>query len=302
MGCLMSYYVRHFRNYPLPKDRYLGSLFTSWYVRSAAMFDDFFAAIITGTQRVGKTSYACQVGAEVFGEWRAYTQRIVDKQRGLVEAIPYYGCVKPNYEMLKKYIVFLPRDFLKTVSSIPVGKKEPLLIWDDAGFWLYALDWYEPFVKTVNKYIQLVGRRFACLIFTTPSDYLMSSKVLEALPDMLVIKIRKVGFDNPYRKIRQAVAYQRWNYADGKKGGVYKMYVDEYNAMLPNDFYEWYKPMSESYLEQANILLKREVSRLDRRFGKAEKEQIQEVAYRFAGTPEEHKELLEIYQQFYSSS
>jgi len=291
---LHSIYVRTFKGYPLPKDRILDSLALSWYIRAAHKLDDFFGVIIEGVQRIGKSSFASQVGAEVFGEWEVYSV----KRFGM--DVPAVGCVKPNYERVKKNVVFLPREFLDRVVGLERGIKEPLLIWDDAGFWLYALDWYEPFVKAVNKYIQLAGRQFACLIFTTPSASLISSKVLDAMPELCKALILKEGFDTPWRKRRQARFYQSWKYPDGSKGGVYLYWIDRFDAMLPDDYYNWYKPISDSYLEQGKTLLKREVRRLDRRLGREQHtvDEIMEQAYKVAGDPDKLREIDEILRMY----
>lgn len=293
---LHAKYVRTFRGYPLPKNRVLDSLALSWYIRTAHKLDDFFGVIIEGVQRIGKTSFSSQVGAEVLGEWDVYSVKKWNMD------VPAVGCVKPNYEAVKKCMVFLPREFLDRVVGLERGIKEPMLIWDDAGFWLYALDWYEPFVKAVNKYIQLAGRQFACLLFTTPSSKLISSKVLEAMPELCKAIIIKQGFDSPRKKLRQARFYQHWNYPDGTKGGVYLYWIDRFNAILPDDYYHWYKPISDSYLEQGKTLLKREVRKLDRRLGKEQKtvDDVMEQAYKVAGDPEKLREIDEILKMYES--
>ncbi|RLF99480.1 MAG: hypothetical protein DRN49_04330 [Thaumarchaeota archaeon] len=286
-------FIRNFRGFPLPKDMILDSLTLAWYIRAAYRLDDFFAVITEGVQRIGKTSLSSQASAEAFGEWEVYEV----KKYGV--NLPAVGCTKPNYDKVKEHMVFLPREFLNVVTRLETGKKQPVLIWDDAGFWLYALDWYEPFVKAVNKYIQLAGRQFSCIIFTTPSQHLISSKVLQAMPDFCLCRITKIGFDTPRRKLRQAKFYQRWDYPDGTKGGVYLYWVDRFDAMLPDEFYRWYKPISDGYLEQGKKLLKREVRRLDRRAARESKpDEVMEQAYKLAGDPDKLKEIDEILNQF----
>lgn len=294
---LKTRYIRSFKGFPLPKHRLLDSLTLAWYIRAAHKFDDFFGVIIEGVQRIGKTSFSSQAGAEAYGEWDFTTV----KKYGL--DLPAISCVKPNYEAVKKHMVFLPKEFLHLVTKLEEGVKEPCLIWDDAGFWLYALDWYEPFVKAVNKYIQLAGRQFATLIFTTPSQKMISSKVLDAMPELCLCRIIKFGTESPRRKIRLAKFYQRWDYPDGTKGGVYLYWVDRFNAILPDQFYWWYKPISDKYLEQGKKLLKKEVRRLDRKFGKTVEKRADEVleqAYKVAGDPDKMKEIDEILTMYES--
>ncbi len=60
-------------------------------------------------------------------------------------------CVKPDYDSVKPWVVFKPEEFLDKV--LEVDEREKALIWDDAGYWLFSLDWYEPFVKAVSRWI-----------------------------------------------------------------------------------------------------------------------------------------------------
>lgn len=261
------------------------SLLTAWNVKDSFYYDGFFGLLVEGKQRIGKSSFCCQAGAEAFGEWT------VDWDRNVA------SCVKPNYEALKPWIVFPPEEFLEIVLKVGIGEKRMLLIWDDAGFWLFILDWYEPFVKTVAKYIQLAGRQFSCIMLTTPSQKMISSKVLEALPELYVCKIVKREHDKPHYLPRKAKIYQRWNYPDGRKGGVRSRWKDDYNAILPDHFWKWYKPKSDEYMRAGMNLLEREVDRLKKKLTKKEEEEFMEETIKVAGSPERLREVEEVIKQ-----
>ena len=98
-------------------------------------YDGFFALVVDGVQRIGKSSYVIKGLAFANGEW-------------VYEPEPI--CVKADYESVKPWVVFKPEEFLDKV--LEVDEKEKALIWDDAGYWLFSLDWYEPFVKTVSRW------------------------------------------------------------------------------------------------------------------------------------------------------
>lgn len=243
-------------------------------------FDGFSAICIEGKQRIGKSSYASQSLAESFGEWTIRPN--------------LFKCEEPDYEAVKPWMVFPPKEFLGLVLSVEAGQKEKAAFWDDAGFWLFALDWYEPFVKAVSRYIQLAGRQFAFLILTTPNKKLISGKVLEALPDMYVCKIIRTGADTYYRRPRMAKVYERWDYPDGKKGGVKTRWRDRFNAMLPDKFFSWYKPKSDHYTDIGIKILQSEVRKLSAKMDSKDKGEIMEVVHEVAGDPERLTEINEV--------
>lgn len=262
-------------------------LHTAAAINKCYYFDKFLGLTVEGVQRVGKSSYTCKALAQAHGEWERdrETDRLV--------------CVKSDFNAVKPWLVFLPREFLNLVFAYG-EEKERAVIWDDAGFWLFALDWYEPFVKAVSRYSQLCGTQFGALIMTTPDKRLISQKVLDALPKMKVCEIVENGKDSYYHRPRIARVYERWNWADGKRGGVKKKYEDKFNAMLPDDFYDWYFPKRKEYLEEGKKILKREVSRLEGRTGektpeqKRDQQEIMETVIKVVGDESKLKEVDEV--------
>ena len=263
--------------------RQVGYSITAWEINRAYYFDGFFPMIIEGVQRVGKSSYASKVFGQAFGEW---------------ERDPYPRCVKSNMEAVKPWMTFMPKEYLDLI--LDVYEKERGIILDDAGLWLYALDWYKPFVKSVNKWMQVCGTRFGTVMLTTPNKSLISSKIIDALPDAKICRIVKRSSDTPRSRPRLAKVYEKWDYPDGKKGGVKTRWTDKYDAMLPNWFYAWYKPRREKYVDIALQLLKADIMKLDRRLSDreyeraAEKAGIMETVHEAVGGEENLKEFNEL--------
>lgn len=187
---------------PSGNDNYRGRLRLAEKIIHETRYDGFFSMVVDGVQRTGKTSYVSKGLAYANGKW---------------ELRPVPHCVEPDFESVKPWIIFKPKEFLDLV--LEVDEKERCLIWDDAGYWLFSLDWYDPFVKAVSKWIQIAGTQFACIILTTPQKSLISSKVLTALVNHYTCRITKAGSDTDRRRMRIAKAYQTWDYPDGRRGG-----------------------------------------------------------------------------------
>jgi len=256
---------------------------TAWKINDEFNLDGFFSMLAEGVQRIGKSSYVAQSMASAYGKWEWH------------DKVPF--CYEPNFEVIKPWIVFPPKDFLKVVLN--TYEKQRALSWDDAGFWLFALDWYDPFVKSVSKYIQLAGRQFGALLLTTPDQTLISQKVLMAMPNMFVCKIERFAGlrDTYWKRPRIAKVYQRWNYPDGKRGGVRRRWKDGFNAILPQTYYEWYQPISNQYLQVGLRILKQEVSRIEKRMGEFDADQQAEDVAKVTGGEERLKELTELIGQ-----
>ena len=59
--------------------------------------------VIEGVQRIGKTTYASKAFAQAFGEW---------------ESKPEPHCVKSNFEAVKDWMTFLPREYLDSILEL----------------------------------------------------------------------------------------------------------------------------------------------------------------------------------------
>lgn len=175
--------------------------------------------IVYGPLGYGKTSFTLQVLMELYN-----TQ---------------------DPDELSKYFFFDPKEFLSKVTKFK--KQEKSVGWDDAGAWLYYMDFQSNLLKSVSKLMQLIRTRTASVIFTTPTPTLILGK-LRNFPQTITLKVRKVGGRNP--NVRRVTAYQSWMMPDLSKLRVKKLYVDDFNKMLPHDVYKWYSNERRGYIEQ----------------------------------------------------
>jgi len=220
-------------------------------INKAYKYNEFKPFIFYGPYGYGKTSLSIKVLAEVYGKY--------DENGVLVE--PCY-----DWNVLSKHFVMHPKDFINHLSHLVYnGGREKCLVCDDAGLWLYSLDWYNPFVKGVSKYLNVARTHFASIIFTTPAPQMILKKI-RALPDVIAVRIQKCDNDlyESRRIKRLAVGYHWWISPDGKKSGVRTVFQDSFNILLPDDIYKCYCEMRQKYVAWAVELLKRELEAFEK--------------------------------------
>jgi len=222
----------------------------------------------------GKSSYCIKVAAEVLGSHSGFPEN------------------KPDYEAVKGILDFTPKLWVDRV--LKMKRREKIDILDDMGLWWFALDWYDPFVKAAVKYLNVARTDWAFIFGNTPSPHLVVSFV-QHFPELIRVKILKEGSNekNP-SKPRIARCYQVWNTPDLRKTGVKRVFEDRYNAMMPNDFFGWYKPLRDNYATMAKELMLKQLLKLK----KVDREQVVEGGFKEAmPVPEKIAELEEVIAQ-----
>jgi len=202
--------------------------------------NEFKPFIVYGPLGIGKSSYAMKCVAEVYG-----------------------GIDSLNWEAVKTHLVFHPRDFVDYCTRmIEKGQRAKVLIWDDAGLWLNALEWNSSFIRAVTKYFNVARTNWAAIILTSPLPTYVTKKV-RGLPDAITIKIIKTknDLDAPQR-CRCAKGYRFWIAPDMVKSGVREIFEDKFTAILPNTFYYWYLPVRDRYAKEAVSYMRKELESL----------------------------------------
>jgi len=168
--------------------------------------------------------------------------------------------------ILEKYFAFTPTEFLNMVRGFE--KRVPAVAWDDAGIWLYYMDYAHPIIKKISKMMQMVRTRTSSVIFTTPMPTLILGK-LRNFPQTLTIKILKetadireedynrfvrADFDSvmpyPRQMLRRAKAYRSSIMPDLQKLRVHSEFIDKFGVLLPDPIYEWYSERRRKYVRQ----------------------------------------------------
>ena len=224
-----------------------------WIV-DAYRYDDFNLFILHGTPRIGKSTYGIKVMGQVvdyfFGEdIYKITGSTADTRRAPI---------------CQKYMGWEPTEVVETWINIPEGERIPMYQWDDAGMWLFSLNWTDPLLISVQQYMNVVGTDMNSLMLTSPDPEWILSKIAN-MPGTMRIKIIKRdggGSDADSRLYsRRALGYVPWKYPDLKGGGVNKKLEDDFSCKLPDEFYKWYKPTRERYATLAKLAMRRELRR-----------------------------------------
>jgi len=186
--------------------------------------DEFKPFLIQGAHGWGKTSYANTLIAEAYSQYNNDT---------------------PNWDMVKKRLGYTPEEVLNDLDSIPDGERWLCYHWDDAGTWLHSLDFQDPFVKQVGKYMQVARTDLACMLFSTISVADVSSKI-RGIRDAIMIDITKDGSSHRQPHIRTARAYIERKHWKGRTWKDYQ-WQERFNSHVPDRFYKWYKPKRDHY-------------------------------------------------------
>jgi hypothetical protein len=196
-------------------------LVTAHYIREAYKNYECRDFIVYGPRGYGKTSYALQVLMEL------------------------YKTDEPD--VLSKYFAFTPTEFMDKMDKF--NERVPGICFDDAGVWLFSLDYGRTEVKNLVKVMSIIRTMTASTIFTSLLPTLIVNK-LRTFPQTQCIKISKTT-GNPYKKnVRQALGYRSWLLPDMHKWRIKKDFIDTFSIMLPDPLFEWYEKERMFHVKQ----------------------------------------------------
>mgnify|MGYP000094193122 CR=1 FL=1 len=201
--------------------------------------EEFKLAVIYAPLGYGKTTYQFKVTADYL-------------------MCRYKLTEKEAWESVKYLLVFHPEQFFEKLDQgQELGYDRLLLNWDDAGLWLFALDFHDPFIEEFIKWLNVARSDCVGLLCSTPSPMMVIRK-LRNFPEAIKIRIIKPSGHTLGHRMwhRIAKAYHLFLMPDERKYIVRKMFADQFICQMPNDFYEWYKPRRKAYAKIARRLLK----------------------------------------------
>ena len=193
--------------------------------------DDFLLIIIYGNLRMGKSAYAMKVLGQVYD---------------------YLWGSPLSVDLIDRYLGWDPHEVIDDWSAIE--RRIPMYIWDDAGFWLFSMNWNDPLLVAIQKYMNVIGTDMNCLVLTTPDPTWILSKMVN-MPGTIRVKIIKrdggIGDSKSQLYSRQARGYKPYRSPDLKKTGVNKILTDDFSCYIPDHIYDFYQPKREHYAKMA---------------------------------------------------
>ena len=204
---------------------------------SAYLKDDFMLVIIYGELRMGKSAYALKVLGQVYDYL---------KDRPL------------SIDLVDQYLGWHPAEVVD--DWFDIEKRIPMYIWDDAGYWLFSLQWHDPLLIAVQRYMNVIGTDMNTLVLTTPDPTWILKKIV-AMPGAIRVKVYKRDggqYDNPSRLYsRHARGYKPYRSPDLKKTGVNRILDDDFSCYIPDDVYAVYFPKREHYARMAKLEIRK---------------------------------------------
>lgn len=207
-------------------------------------YDDFTLWIIEGNLRIGKSANSMLNGFQV---------------------LEYFWGDPWKWESIKPFMGWHPAENVE--KWLNVDERQPFFIWDDAGYWLFSLNWHDPVMVAIQKYMNVIATDYSNLILTTPSVKWILSKIA-GMPGMRRVKIIKRSGGRMGRNKRSvdsemwrrlAICYEPWTSPDLKSHGVYKKFYDTFRCKIPDDVYKVYYPIRKEYATLAKMKIKEEL-------------------------------------------
>jgi len=213
--------------------------------------DECEIAIVSGMpEGIGKTSYVHHVLADTYGYKACKDEELLKTMWLPVEKRAKLPKWSTDWETTKSFILYLPEEVVELCKTMLLkGIREPVFHWDDAGSWLNAMDFRDPFVISFMKYLSLARSNWGMVILSTPVEEWILKK-LRSAKGMLRVTIQKPRSGSSRRYIwrpRIAKAYQMTKYVGKPKAYWPRQWTDHFIATVPDDFYRWYKPRRDKY-------------------------------------------------------
>ena len=179
--------------------------------------DGFTGAIIYGKQRIGKSSYAMQIGYDIYKDWN--------------------DVAKYTFFKLDDLISFL-KDLTAKHGYIPY------MIVDDAGVHLSKHTYYSnrTDAQFLSNLFDVVGVAVKSIIFTTPDP----GNILKAIRRYEFMRVKIIKQTN-YRRL--AKGYRNIMLPSGTFR-IRTDFIDSYKVKLPDEIYKDYSKVRWGYLEE----------------------------------------------------
>lgn len=216
---------------------------------------------------IGKSAYVSHAQADIEG-YQACKDRAKLKWLWEREARPEGTSIwDTDWEIIKPLIKYPPEDVVDMCMDMVEGNRKKVCFhWEDAGTWLNAMDFNDPFVISFMKYMGLARSNWGGIVLSTPvEDWVL--KKLRTARGVIHIEIKRTsGTDRRYVwRPRTATAYKKQTYKGNPRAYWPRQWADDFMATMPDHFFKWYKPRRDMYAKIAVQLMKVALEKRKRR-------------------------------------
>ena len=175
-----------------------------------------------GYKGVGKTSYSLHLASEVFKSWKVALNHL------------FFDPID-GFNHLYKY-------------HILTGKRERVIIFDDAGDWMSKYRYNEEWAKELTEFLKLIRSVTAGIIFTD-----VDLGVLKGIRDQVKLRIRLSKYNKTYSYATCYTLVRQPNL----KCYPRKLFIDIFPRKYPDKTYKEYELRRKSHVKfKAEKLLK----------------------------------------------
>lgn len=208
------------------------------------MNDSFLCVIIEGEERIGKTTLAT---------------------KALNQALAYLTNKQIRENNWRNYMGWNASEVIEQWYSKPSNKKEIGFIWDDAGMWLNALQWSDPVLIQIQRYMNIIGTDYSFFCMTTPKASWILNKI-NGIPGIIKVIVKRTMGEDTIGEMEESTkwarvgkGYKPWWSPDTKRSGVRKILEDDFSCKMPDEMYAWYKPLRERYNDEIKKYMRHEM-------------------------------------------
>jgi len=155
-----------------------------------------------------------------------------------------------DWPKIREYIVFTPEDFVKILDKlINENIRLPLLVWDDAGFWLNKQRWMNKFVIAVRENMNVIRSYMTSIIFTSPTYVELARGIRDHLDLAVLIRLKNYDPD-PQKRYSRGRGYKHSEdlFFTNKKRPE-PIFEDMFKLWLPDRIFWPYDEFRKEYVK-----------------------------------------------------
>jgi len=106
-----------------------------------------------------------------------------------------------KWNVAKRYVVFMPEEFLRLFEElIDQRARLPVMLWDDAGFWLGRQRWLNKFVIAVREHLNVIRTHVGSIMFTAPRLGELAKGIRDNIDVAVLVRIHRFHED-PHERV-----------------------------------------------------------------------------------------------------